>query len=84
MRQISIIIILIYRKLGSVGPIQQKIKLPSPHIQVFVFLNQFSALVDELQDSLGIAELQINDVIKDIVAKRKVVSACNVSVQEDN
>ena len=84
MRQISIIIILIYRKLGSVGPIQQKIKLPSPYIQVFVFLNQFSALVDELQDSLGIAELQINDVIKDIVAKRKVVSACNVSVQEDN
>lgn len=40
--------------------------------------------MDELQDSLGIAELQINDVIKDIVAKRKVVSACNVSVQEDN
>ena len=33
MREISIIIfiILIYRKLGSVGPAQQKIKLPSPY-----------------------------------------------------
>ena len=31
MREISIIIILIYRKLGSVGPVQQKIKLPSPY-----------------------------------------------------
>ena len=29
MREIGIII-LIYRKLGSVGPVQQKIKLPSP------------------------------------------------------
>ena len=25
------IIVLIYRKLGSVGPVQQKIKLPSPN-----------------------------------------------------
>ena len=31
MREISIIIILIYRKLESVGPVQQKIKLPSPN-----------------------------------------------------
>ena len=31
MREISIIIILISRKLGSVGPVQQKIKLPSPY-----------------------------------------------------
>ena len=31
MCEISIIItILIYQKLGSVGPVQQKIKLPSP------------------------------------------------------
>ena len=29
LREISIII-LIYRKLGSVGPVQRKIKLPSP------------------------------------------------------
>ena len=28
--EISVIIILIYRKLGSVGPVQQKVKLPSP------------------------------------------------------
>ena len=28
MREISIIIILIYQKLGSAGPLQQKIKLP--------------------------------------------------------
>ena len=28
----SIIIILIYQKLGSVGPVQQKIKLPSPYL----------------------------------------------------
>ena len=30
MGEISIIIILIGQKLGSVGPLQQKIKLPSP------------------------------------------------------
>ena len=29
--EISIIIILICQKLGSVGPVQQKIKLPSPN-----------------------------------------------------
>ena len=29
--EISIIIILICQKLGSVGPVQQKIKLPSPY-----------------------------------------------------
>ena len=34
MCEISIIIILIYRKLGSVGPIKQKIKLPSPKIKL--------------------------------------------------
>ena len=34
MREISIIIIiiLVYRKLGSVGPVQQKIKLSSPYL----------------------------------------------------
>ena len=31
MREISIIIILIYQKLGSVGPVQQKIKLTLPY-----------------------------------------------------
>ena len=31
--EISIIIILIYQKLGSVGPVQQKIKLPSPNTE---------------------------------------------------
>ena len=31
-REISIIIILIYHRLGSVGPVQQKIKLPSPNV----------------------------------------------------
>ena len=31
MHEISIIIILIYQKLGSVRPVQQKIKLPSPN-----------------------------------------------------
>ena len=34
MREINIIIIiLIYRKLGPVGPEQQKVKLPSPNIE---------------------------------------------------
>ena len=31
-REITIIIILIFWKLGSVGPVQQKIKLPSPKL----------------------------------------------------
>ena len=34
----SIIIMLICRRLGSVGPIQQKIKLPSPYAVCFTFL----------------------------------------------
>ena len=29
--EISIIIILIFQKLGLIGPVQQKIKLPSPN-----------------------------------------------------
>ena len=37
---IIIIIILIYQKLGSVGPVQQKIKLPSPY-QTSIFLEGF-------------------------------------------
>ena len=32
MHEVSITIILIYRKLGSNGPVQQNIKLPSPEI----------------------------------------------------
>ena len=32
MREISIIIFLIYRKLGSAGSVQQKIKLRSPNV----------------------------------------------------
>ena len=31
LREVNIIIILIYPKLRSVGPVQQKIKLPSPY-----------------------------------------------------
>ena len=31
MREVSIIIILIYPKLRSVGPVQQKIELPLPY-----------------------------------------------------
>ena len=31
MCEVSIIIILIYQKLRSVGPVQQKIELPSPN-----------------------------------------------------
>ena len=33
-KEISIIIILVCRKLGSVGPVQQKIKLPSSNNKV--------------------------------------------------
>ena len=36
MREISIIIILIYLKSESVGPVQQKIKLPLPTVEPFI------------------------------------------------
>ena len=39
MREISIIIILIYRKLGLVGPAQQKIKLSSPNSRLLDLKN---------------------------------------------
>ena len=42
MREINIIIILIYRKLGSVGPVQQEIKLLLPK-------NDFTKLLDNLK-----------------------------------
>ena len=50
MREVSIIIILIYQKLGSVGPVQQKIKLPSPYfVMVFNYclLSLFSDAADK-------------------------------------
>ena len=41
---VSIFIILIYRKFGSVGPVQQKIKLPSPKT-MFVLEKEFAVVV---------------------------------------
>ena len=52
MREVSIIIIiLIYRKLGSVGAVQQKIKLPLP-LGLFALFNHtwtFTVLFSEVQ-----------------------------------
>ena len=42
--EISIIIILICQKLGSHGPIQQKIELPSPYIAIYFFSNLFPTI----------------------------------------
>ena len=47
--EISIIIILICQKLGSVRPVQQKIKLPSPKwLQASAFFRQALSTRDEL------------------------------------
>ena len=36
MREISIVIILIYQKFGSVGPVKQNIKLPLPYAETIL------------------------------------------------
>ena len=43
--EISVIIILICQKLGSVGPVQQKIKLPSPYICSYYWTNSEQLLI---------------------------------------
>ena len=47
--EVSIIIILIYQKLGSVGPIQQKIKLPLPYSAIENILSLVSQVVSVLK-----------------------------------
>ena len=52
MREISVIIILIYRKLGVVGPGQQTIKLPSPDkILSYIATNVYGCFAPILQNT---------------------------------
>ena len=64
MHEISTIIILIYRKLGSVGPVQQKIKLPSPNTDKFNYNKQrnFSVSLIRKEKAKCFANLNIKDV----------------------
>ena len=53
--EVSIIIIFIYRKLGSVGPVPQKNKLPSPNSVTFKFY-----LINQSSDSYWVNIWQID------------------------
>ena len=63
MREISIIV-LIYRKLGPVGPVQQKIKLPSPWFLEFLLRGEFLSyylIIFVSEDLIGLTRASVKN-----------------------
>ena len=86
MREINIIIILIYRKLGSVGPVQQEIKLLLPKNDFTKLLDNLKFVITGTTDQLLTIKSSFKENLEDLVAESlcKIKDSITETLLEEN